>query len=79
MKSALDVSRALNTVYRILSLNDCALTNLNSFPQDDAKNIIKNDNTMAEMRVYWNSMHERVHKYATLIEALGAVEERSVR
>ena len=79
MKSALDVSRALNTVYRILSLNDCALTNLNSFPQDDAMNIIKKENTMAEMRVDWNRMHERVHKYAALIEALGAVEERSIR
>lgn len=79
MKSALDVSRALNTVYRILSLNDCALTNLNLFPQDDAMNIIKKENTMAEMRVDWNRMHERVHKYAALIEALGAVEERSIR
>ena len=26
MKSALDVSRALNTIHRFLSLNDCALT-----------------------------------------------------
>jgi hypothetical protein len=42
-------------------------------------NIIKIENTMAEMRVDWNRMHERVHKYAALIEALAAVEERSIR
>jgi hypothetical protein len=42
-------------------------------------NIINKENTVAQMRVDWNSMHERVHKYAVLIEALGAVEERTVR
>jgi hypothetical protein len=41
--------------------------------------ITKNDTevTTDELRRDWNCMHERVRKYATLIEALRAVEERT--
>jgi hypothetical protein len=37
------------------------------------------ETTIGQIRVDWNNIHERVRKYATLIEALSTVEERSVR
>ncbi len=55
---------------------------MNAFPQDDAMSITKNDTEVRteESRVVdVSSMHERVRKYATLIEALSAVEERTER